>query len=314
MNLRFEPLSVESLRAFHDLYRIVEIHDQIPLVTPWEEIEELIDDPYFDLATDGRLAFSGDNLVGYATVHLNPGSESLARAFCMGGVHPDYRRQGIGTALLEWEIGRAQEKLRLEESAERVVRTHAFIHEQDAIDLYEKNGFKPVRYFTELIRPLSPEDETPSLPGIEIVPWSDDRSEEVRLLVNLAFRDHWGSTPRDQAAWEHQRKGVGFRPDLSFDAIADGQVVASSLNLHFPVDQELTGRLEGWIGTLGTHPDYRKRGIASALINHSLVAFREAGFDHAMIGVDSESQTGANRLYEGLGFTPLHRLVQHQLS
>ena len=126
MNLRLEPLTVESLKAFWHLYRIVEVHDQIPLVTPWEEIEEYADDPYFDLATDGRLAFSGDDLVGYATIHLNPGSESLSRAFCMGGVHPDFRRQGIGTALLEWQIGRAQEKLSLEESAERVVRTHAF--------------------------------------------------------------------------------------------------------------------------------------------------------------------------------------------
>jgi ribosomal protein S18 acetylase RimI-like enzyme len=66
--------------------------------------------------------------------------------------------------------------------------------------------------------------------------------------------------------------------------------------------------------TLGTLRSHRKRGIASALVLTACRAFREQGFTHAALGVDSESPTGANRLYQTLGFTELNKSVQHQLE
>lgn len=314
MPLRLEPLRVELIPTFHELYRIIEVADEIPIITPVEEIEEYADDPGLDLGADGRLVYLDDQLVGYATVHMPPAGDSLARAFVMGGVHPSFRRQGIGTEVLSWQIGRAKEKLMTTTSDEKVVRTHSYLHEQSAIELYERNGFEVVRYFTELMQPLGEVKKIVEPAGIEIAPWSDERSEEVRQLFNLAFQDHWGSTPRTVESWKHHLAGFAARTDLSFNALANGQLVGSSLNFHYPGDKEVTGRLDGWIGTLGTHPDFRRRGIASTLIHRSMQAFREAGLDHALIGVDSESLTGANRLYESLGFVPLHRMVQHQLK
>ena len=91
-------------------------------------------------------------------------------------------------------------------------------------------------------------------------------------------------------------------------------IVGILLASHFPGDEEVTGRLDGWITTLGTLRSHRKRGIASALVMKACHAFQDLGFTHAALGVDSESPTGAYRLYQQLGFTELNKSVSHQLE
>ncbi|MEZ5342639.1 MAG: GNAT family N-acetyltransferase [Acidimicrobiales bacterium] len=161
----------------------------------------------------------------------------------------------------------------------------------------------PVRYNEELLRPLSDLPPLPNVDGIRIVPWPADRDEEIRHAKNNAFRDHWGSTPSSEANWQQQVHGFGGRPDWSFIALnANGDVVAHCLNSRYEADDELLGRRDGWINNLGTLAAYRGRGIASALIAHSLRAFAKAGMTHASIGVDSANPTGAAELYRSLGF------------
>jgi ribosomal protein S18 acetylase RimI-like enzyme len=315
MPFDLEPLRADQLAELHALIRRCEVFDQIPYVSPREEIEEWADDPHIELTRDGRSVWDDGKMVGWALIFHTPGEADHARAFLAGEVDPEFRRQGLGSRIMEWSIERARERLHeTSPNIPRFVRTAVYDYQEDCIALYERHGLKPVRFFTELLQPLDSAPQWSNPDGVEIVPWSDERSEEARLLFNLAFQDHWGSTPVDEAGWNHRLAGVGTRTDLSFLALAGGEVVAAVLNSHYPADQEVTGRLDGVIATLGTHPDHRQRGIASALIRRSLAAFAEAGFDHSIIGVDSDSQTGANRLYENLGFRPLHRLVQHQIE
>jgi ribosomal protein S18 acetylase RimI-like enzyme len=313
--VKLVPLEGGMLPDLYELYRRIEIFDEIPIVTPWEEIAEMADDPHLDLPNDGRMAVADNRAIGFCHVLRRPGESDHARAFLVGGVHPEHRRQGIGSALFSWQMERGAEVLRRDSpDVPRFLRTFAFDFEKGAIALYERHGLTLIRYFAELIRPLTDPISVPPVAGIDIVPWQHERSEEARLLMNLAFSDHWGSTPRDQAAWEHLIRGTGTRLDMSYLAIAGDRVAGASVNFHYPTDQEITGRRDGWIGHLGTHPQFRKRGIASALIEAACAHFQEAGFDHAMLGVDSDSLTGAYRLYESLGFRPLHRQVQHQIE
>ncbi len=46
----------------------------------------------------------------------------------------------------------------------------------------------------------------------------------------------------------------------------------------------------------------------------ALRAFRDDGLEYACLGVDSESPTGANRLYERLGFAPEKRMITFRKS
>ena len=49
--------------------------------------------------------------------------------------------------------------------------------------------------------------------------------------------------------------------------------------------------------------DFRGRGIAKALLAHAFADFVRRGYVDAALGVDSESPTGATRLYEAMGMS-----------
>jgi ribosomal protein S18 acetylase RimI-like enzyme len=77
----------------------------------------------------------------------------------------------------------------------------------------------------------------------------------------------------------------------------------------YPHDWEDRGRTEAWIDGIGTIRSHRGRGVASALITMAMRSFRDDALEFAVLGVDSENPTGANRIYERLGFVPEKRMV-----
>jgi ribosomal protein S18 acetylase RimI-like enzyme len=96
--------------------------------------------------------------------------------------------------------------------------------------------------------------------------------------------------------------------------VAGDEVIGYSLNGFFPDDEQVTGRREGWVRSLGVKQAWRGRGVASALLENSFNAFIDAGLTHSMLGVDSENPTGAFGLYERLGYEVLHGTVITQLE
>jgi ribosomal protein S18 acetylase RimI-like enzyme len=152
-------------------------------------------------------------------------------------------------------------------------------------------------------RLLGEEIDSPQEDGFTILPWSDEHSAPVRLVCNTAFADHWGFTPMTEDAWQKQSiDSPGFRQDLSFVALADGELVGYSYNSIHEEDWEAAGRSEAWIAGLGVLQDWRKKGIASALLGRSMETMKTAGLEAAMIGVDSASPSGAQNLYQAVGF------------
>jgi ribosomal protein S18 acetylase RimI-like enzyme len=157
--------------------------------------------------------------------------------------------------------------------------------------------------------------------AVRLVPFDWAFDEAVRHAHNEAFARHWGSVDRDAVAWQQWFTGSrAFRPELSFVVLdgADepaGPVVAAYLLSYFwAADAEATGIREAWIGQIGTRAPWRGRGLGSALVGRALVAYRDAGYDRAALGVDTENVTGALRLYERHGFTVDVRRVSYVKS
>lgn len=299
----------------HEITHAAEIADREPLTTTLGEIELRLSAPHLDLDSDSRIALIDGAPVGFAYIDHTPSGERLERAYLFGEVDPDHRRCGVGSVLFGWQLARATELVAgYEHDLPRYVRTHQRAARTDAISLYERFGLTAVRYTDELIRPIDPPVELRSVDGIAIVPWDPARSDELMAVKNAAFADHWGSTPSDEAEWEHMLADECVRLDLSMIALAGNSIVGYSLNEYYEADEEVTGRRDGWIGSLGVQRDYRGRGIASALIAASVAAFRGAGFTHAMLGVDTENPSGAYGLYQQLGFEPRDRLVTHEVE
>lgn len=217
--------------------------------------------------------------------------------------------------LLDWQIERATEILGgYEHDLPRFIRAQTYDWQTDVQALYRRAGMTPVRWNEELLRDLADLPLPDPPPGITLVPWWDEHQEPARLVCNSAFADHWGSTPRTAESWDEAVNEFGVRLDLSRVALAGDEVVGVVLNSHYPGDEAISGRLDGWIDQLGVLAGWRKQGVASALINASLEAFKQAGLTHAMIGVDGDNPTGASRLYRSLGFEVRHVAVTYQLE
>lgn len=303
----YRAMARSDLQAVCDLINESQRFDGVPQVLEVDELEEQLDDDG-ELTADVLVAEHDGRVVGFArTMHL-PSSVLLERCYVFGTVQPSMRGRGIGRALMEWGMPRARDLL-LSSTNALPLYLRAEVPEglESAVRLLERLGFREVRVFEELLRPLTELPPIPDIAGVRLVPWPADRDAEILTAKNIAFSDHWGATPATLDRWTSMVRGFGAWPERSFIAVDDDdRVVAYSLNHRYPADDELLGRKDGWIDNLGTLAEWRGRGIASALIIRSLHAFAEAGLTHASIGVDSDSVTGAARLYRALGFEPRH--------
>jgi len=315
MATELRPITLAELPTVCALHQRSQRHDGIPELLQLEQLEEELDDEHVVLATDTRLAVVDGEPVGYVqTFHL-PSDVREERCYVFGAVDPVHRGKGLGTALMQWALARGAEQLRSSgRSLPRYLRAEAPDYIESAHRLYARVGMLPIRYGEELLRPLTELPPVPVIEGVRIVPWPADRDEDIRIAKNLSFADHWGSTPTSPHNWENMVHGFGARPDLSVVAVdAQGAIVGHCLNSRYEVEDEVIGRRDAWIANLGTLRECRGRGIASALIAHSLAAFVAAGCTHASIGVDSANPSGAARLYRALGFVPIQRSITHQL-
>jgi mycothiol synthase len=317
MSVELRALRPDELPAICALHNRSEAHDGVPRVLELEELEEELE--AVSLADDLRVAEVDGALAGYAYTLLLPSDTGWERCYVLGEVDPVHRGKGAGRALLAWGVERGSEQLRgTGRDLPKYLRVDSYDYIESAHRLYARLGFTPVRWFEELIRPLSDLPPLREVPGVSLLGWPEgaEAEEESLLVKNESFADHWGSTPTTESDWHKQLHGFGSRLDLSAVAVEDAtsRVVGLCVNHRYEADDELLGRKDGWIMTLGTLKAWRGRGIASALVVRSLHAFAEAGLTHASIGVDSESPSGANLLYRRLGFEPVQRSVTHQIT
>ena len=67
-------------------------------------------------------------------------------------------------------------------------------------------------------------------------------------------------------------------------------------------ENERAGTQHGYTEEISTHPAWRNRGIAGALLAMSLRELRDRGMTEAALGVDTNNPGGAFQLYTKLGF------------
>ncbi len=303
LELTYRMAVPTDLPALCTLINVANRADDVPQVVELQEVVEEIDDSG-DLATDVRVAALDNEAVGYVRTMYLPSDELWERCYLIGTVHPDHRGKGIGRTLMAWAIERGTAQLRSSTNAlPKYLRVDVDEKIVAANRMLDRLGFRKIRQFQELLRPLTNLPALREPMGVRIVPWPVDRDDEILQVKNTSFADHWGSTPTAPHSWNSMVRGFGNYAERSFIALDENnRVVAFSLNHRTPADDDVLGRRDGWIYNLGTLPEWRGRGIASALIVYSLHAFVAAGLTHASIGVDSDSLTGAIRLYKALGF------------
>lgn len=305
--LQWRPLTGEDAPAWAELLAAAERVDQTGENYSVADLAEELQNGSIDLTRDTWAVLHGEQLVAVGFVHGDNQVWDVDNVHCFGDVHPAYRGRGIGRRLLGEQLARAEAMHRERHPGHRaLISMRPYDHVTPSVNLARAAGLEPVRHFFDMERDLrhdAPPRRDPAAP-LRVVPYVADRDDEVRRAHNTAFRDHFGCTERDASVWKQWFAGSrSFRAELSFLACDGEDRVAGYLLGYFhEADAEADGYRKARIGQLGTLPQWRGQGAASALLSHALAAYRDAGYERSGLDVDSANGTGALGMYERVGF------------
>ncbi len=282
------PIAKGDAAAWADLLAAAEKVDDTGEHYDADDLDEELDDPKLNAPTDTFALWSGERMAGYA----------------------------VGARLLDWTGTRGQA---LHDERRPDLPGELHISVADGNDgqrtMIESAGFEPVRYFFEMKLELDGRPDAGDVvpESLRLLPFDRAYDEATRVAHNEAFRDHWGTSPRDEEMWRTWFTGArAFRAQYSRLLLdGDGEVAAYVLGYEFAADTEATGVRELYIGQVGTRRPYRGRGAANALLASTLAAAAADGFGTASLGVDAANPTGALSLYERLGFTVTRRRTSY---
>ena len=288
--------------------------DGLTIVQTAEELEEEFGGPYCFLDQDVMVAEHESHIIGVGYTYFLPSETKEERCYTFGTVKPTYRKKGVGTEILQWTTERAEKQLRsTNRTIPKFLRSDVSTSNTSAGFLFQKFNMRPVRWNEDLIIDLNQSPEVFVSPGYFVIPWNTSRDEEARVAKNLAFMDHWGSTPTSEEGWQQLVHGSTARLDQSFFALDQNEKIVGVLLSHrYESDDEVLGKRIGWIDKLATLSEHRKKSVGKSLITHVLAAYKRDGLTHGALDVDTENPTGAYGLYTAVGFSTFRGKVTYE--
>ena len=255
------------------------------------DLYEELDDP--ETQSTARLWEDGGELVGFAYVSR---WQNLVDAFDEAFFTPEVQAELMDemAAAVRRRIRAKGENLTLDASA--------MADDLPRLAMLERFGFARQEESSLLYARSLKGDLPPTVlpPGFSIRPLGGAAELEAYVALHRAafgtenmtieYRQSIMSTP-------------GYIPELDLVAAApEGTLAAFCVCQIFTDDAPRAGgKKEGWTDPLGTHPAWRRLGLARALILTGMGLLRDRGLDTALLGTSS-SNTAMQRLAEGLGF------------
>ncbi|MFD1735041.1 GNAT family N-acetyltransferase [Bacillus salitolerans] len=261
----------------------------------WEEVP---------IESNTWIIQSEDAFVAYGYVE----EMSKGRLDCYGFVHPDWYGKGARTLLLE----------QMEQCAATYIEdyeNHGIKYElnhviparnEKAIALFESKGYSYVRTYSRMVI------EVNSVP--EIIPTSNevtllpcDMERDAHGLFDAyteSFKDTRGYYEKPFDEWIQKVTTEVYDLSLWFVAYRGDELVGFIICKNFP---------EGtYVDLLGVKRSGRKMGIGASLLTTVFKESYQRGISSVLLNVDSNSLTGANRLYENVGMKPMFQMSMYQ--
>jgi mycothiol synthase len=252
----------------------------------------------FGVITDDEGA-----VAGYFMIEFEPPFTTVS---VIGAVALSHHNRGIGSAIIAEVERRGRELAAGHENV--TLRMGALAGEPRVAALLTAHGFREVRVFWSMtLRFDGPPPPPADVAGIDMRRLVPGQEREVYQCAAEAFEDHWGDGFSSEESWLHRHVDASdsFDPELWFLAWKGERLIGLLLaNAEAEEDPAL-----GYVGLLGVRREARGRGIGEALLRRSFVTFHRLGKRGAQLVVDSESSTGANRLYERVGMTAQPRFA-----
>jgi ribosomal protein S18 acetylase RimI-like enzyme len=313
MDLLWRPLTLDDMGPLAATYAAAEAVDPTGEYLSAEDFAEELTVPGIDLARFSTSAWDGGKLVAYAVPWVRTAADPVHQMRVMSLVHPDYRDTALGAHLIEWFEQASREAHELAfPGAPLALHASAVESEQWYIGVLRTAGFEVDRTFASMRVDFADLPPARPLPAeYPLVRYEQKYDELTRLARNDTFADHWGSAVQTPESWRHSVTGSkDFVPELTFLLLspARDEVVAYVQSSFYASDAVATGVRELHVSHVGTRSSLRGRGIATALLGHTLAEAKALGYERSSLGVDVGNANGALGIYERCGYRVSQRL------
>lgn len=253
------------------------------------------------LLSDNTLCVAvRERLAAAAWVTFSASIDEVQRIQLGGKVRPEFRRRGIGEALLSWAESRALQAARSDVTLQLLITNEALT--EDANKLYLDYGYENTMSELMLVRSLGdPLPEVQLAQGLTECVWDGASAPLFFQAYAAGFRDRLGEVVPVQSEWiaGYAEEDEHFRPDLS-RVVMDGEVPVGFVTC------EVDGKT-GWISQIAVVQEKRRKGLAHILVTSALQRLQQAGCREAALHVNINNPKAQSVFYDA-GFT--HRLIR----
>ena len=261
------------------------------------------------LETSTQLIFDTTGaLIAYMEIWMKP----INRSFIWSQIHPQHENLGIGTYLLEFAEAAVRHALATSPTDEEVIIMAGHLNGKKAASkLFTEYGMIPVRWFHRMGVELTAPPAPAIIPmGISVRGYQHPQDLRATVRAKLdAFADHWGfvepNFEEEVQEWANEIENDPlFNGDLWLLAIDETthEIAGLALNRNPAYDDDEAG----FVAVLAVRRAYRKHGLGSALLQHSMWKLYESGKHKIVLNVDAHNPTGALGIYQKAGMDVIY--------
>lgn len=179
---------------------------------------------------------------------------------------------------------------------------------------FAEAGYEHTRTWLEMTRPVGDADDLPPVrEGVTVrsVAKHDDGMpvagdlQVVHQMLEESFADHFNSYRESFPEFvQRLREDPGHRWDHWWiaEVVIDGEAVPGGALVGAVMSPDSAGLQGTYVEYIGVHQRARGLGVAKALLATVIRDARDRGRNRVDLEVDSDSPTGANGLYETMGW------------
>ena len=253
--------------------------------------------PDLELDEDYRVALDQEGrLTGYADLGAHPDPK-----YWLDLRVPMSSSDETREALIGWGEERASGRAGGKEGA--LIRAFAYEPDEPEKEVLERHGYELIRHSYRMRIDFGDDSSPPEWPeGVTVRSATEADLETAYETQMETFEDSWEHSREPYEEWSHWMVEDDIDLSLWFVAEVSGEVAGVALTQQHEAEEGL-----GWVRVLGVRRPWRRRGLGRALLLHVFQQYRRRGFHGVGLGVDAESLTGANRLYENAGMRVVRR-------
>jgi mycothiol synthase len=232
-------------------------------------------------------------------------------------LHPNFRTHERYLTVRQWALQRLKERARQQGESQYEVREEAADDDPEAASFLEREGYERQEMYYHLYhRSLLESVPAPVLPeGFTIRSVAGSAEAEMRAALQRDAFFPGGSKTYEEGTLRQLAvmKMPHYDPQLDLMVMApDGTPAAGCICWEDPVNRV------GLFEPVGTRPQFRRQGLATALMLGGLQRLRERGMQAALVigahpGKEENSTefTSSRFVYEAVGFQLLRRIYTY---